>query len=245
MSHKYEHVSTGNGFWVASPDGSSRVQVVSQTGQFKRNVTSSSAPTLKLHNHLTTSDIANEFKGELVNTTGTVVGSGNYWSYQPTGGAGTPDGVSANNNAMAIAGSMTLTTGAITGVTGEVQLQGTLNGAAVSVAGLSGVLSGAGANTLVGTMAGVASYMGTGLINPTTGTLSHFQGASAGTVVIDNVINLLGSEYITNFASFNSAATDKCIEASVAEPAGNTTHALRILIAGVEGYIPVYAAKTF
>ena len=33
MSHKYEHVSTGDGFWVADKDGSNRKQVITQSGE--------------------------------------------------------------------------------------------------------------------------------------------------------------------------------------------------------------------
>lgn len=32
MAHKYEFVSTGNGFWVAGPDGTGRIQVITQAG---------------------------------------------------------------------------------------------------------------------------------------------------------------------------------------------------------------------
>lgn len=33
MSHKYEHVSTGNGFWVADKNGGNRKQVITQSGE--------------------------------------------------------------------------------------------------------------------------------------------------------------------------------------------------------------------
>ncbi|MCP3684648.1 MAG: hypothetical protein GY861_18430 [bacterium] len=56
-----------------------------------------------------------------------------------------------------------------------------------------------------------------------------------------------GSEVtaVSNLANLK-AATDGAVEASVATPAGNTTHCMRILIDGsTPGYIPVYAAKSF
>ena len=215
-------------------------------GQIYHNLSDQSYTTLKIHNHDTTAEIGGlETKGELINTTGSVVGEQASWSYEPTGLTGTPTGVSASSNVLAIAASHIVTAGNIYALVGEAQLYGTLNGATVNVAGVIGVVGGNGANTQVLHMAGVQSAMSTGLVNPTTGTLSHFLANSLSTVIIDNLLCMQDSEYITNFASFNAAAADKCVEASAAEPAGNTTHALRILIEGVPGYIPVYAAKTF
>uniref|UniRef100_A0A6M3JF92 Uncharacterized protein n=1 Tax=viral metagenome TaxID=1070528 RepID=A0A6M3JF92_9ZZZZ len=201
---------------------------------------------LKIHNHATTAEIGGaEFKGELVNASGAVYGVYNTWNYSPTGLTGTSVNVSAAINVMAITTGHTVTAGNIYGMEAHVQLAGTLNGAAVNAIGVNGVLSGAGANTLVLHMAGVASSMSTGLVNPTTGTLSYYLANSLSTVVVDNLICSLQAQYVTNFVSFDAAATDKCVEESAATPAGDTTHAIRVLIGGVAGYIPVYAAKTF
>jgi len=43
MSHKYEHVSTGNGYWVSNPDGSGRTQVITQAGVVKGDIKDSLA----------------------------------------------------------------------------------------------------------------------------------------------------------------------------------------------------------
>lgn len=212
--------------------------------QIYYNDTGRTTQTLKIHSHLNTSEIgAAEFKGEFINTTGTVEGVVSTWSYQPTGGTGSPTGVTASTNVLAIAPTFTVNAGNIYALTGEVQLQGTLNGATVNVAGVIGILSGNGANTEVLHMAGVQSAMSTGLVNPTTGTLSHFLANSTSTVVIDNLLCMQDSEYITNFASFNSAATDKCIEANSGTPAGAVSHMIRVIIGGVPAYIPAYAGK--
>ncbi len=207
--------------------------------QLYANLTGADYTILKIHNHATTAEIGGlETKGELVNTTGTVTGLTASWSYVPTGATGAPDGVSANSNAMAISSASTVTAGNITGVHGEVQLQGTLNGATVNATGVSGVLSGAGANTLVLHMAGVASTMSTGLINPTTGTLSYYLANSTSTVIVDNLLCMVGAAYITNFASFD--AVGGCLFENVAIPNVNTSHALRIVLGATPLYIPVF-----
>ena len=214
--------------------------------QLYHNLSDTSYTVLKIHNHDTTASIGGaEFKGELINAATAVYGVYNSWNYSPTGLTGTAANVSAGINVMAITTGHTITVGNIYGLEAHVQLAGTLNGAAVNAIGVNGVLSGAGANTLVLHMAGVASSMSTGLINPTTGTLSYYLANSLSTVVVDNLICSLQSQYVTNFVSFDAAGTDKCIEESVATPAGDTTHALRILVAGVPVYFPGYAAKTF
>jgi len=215
-------------------------------GRIYTNPTGTSVTMLKIHNHSTTAEVGGaEFKGELINATTAVYGVYNTWNYSPTGLTGTAPNVSAEINVMAITTGHTITAGNIFGAECHVQLAGTLNGADVTAIGVNGVLSGAGANTLVKHMAGVASSMGVGLINPTTGTLSYYLANSLSTVVVDNLICSLQSQYVTNFVSFDTAATDKCIEASAATPAGNTSYALRILVEGVAMYIPVYDAKTF
>lgn len=169
------------------------------TGQLYCNDTGKAAQTLKIHNHLTTSDIGGaEYKGELINTTGSLAGVYNTWSYSPTGDTGAPANVWGGINVMAVTTGDTVTAGNIVGTAGHVQLAGTLNGAAVVVVGASGVLSGAGANTLVSHMAGVASSLGTGLVNPTTGILSYYLANSLSTVVVDNLMYVQGSAYVTN-----------------------------------------------
>lgn len=225
---------------VLGASGSETVAFTAKLGsQLYANLTGAAYTVLKIHNHLTTAEIGGiETKGELINTTGTVTGNTASWSYVPTGATGAPDGVSANSNVMAISSASTVTAGNITGVHGEAQLQGTLNGAAVNVAGVSGVISGNGANTLVLHMAGVASTMSTGLVNPTTGTLSYYLANSTSTVVVDNLLCMVGAAYITNFASFD--AVGGCLFANVAIPAVNTSHALRITLGATPLYIPVF-----
>lgn len=229
---------TGN--IVLGTSGTNTVAFTAKLGsQLYANLTGTSYTILKIHNHNTTAEIGGvETKGELINTTGTVTGNTASWSYVPTGATGAPDGVSANSNAMAISSASTVTAGNITGVHGEVQLQGTLNGAAVNVTGVSGVISGSGANTLVLHMAGVSSTMSTGVVNPTTGTLSYYLANSTSTVVVDNLLCMVGAAYITNFASFD--AVGGCLFANVAIPAVNTSHALRITLGGTPLYIPVF-----
>jgi len=196
---------------------------------------------LKIHNHFTTAEIGGmETKGELVNISGSVVGVQASWSYQPTGASGAPSGVSASSNVLAVAPAFTVTAGNIYALVGEAQLYGTLNGASVNVAGVIGVVGGNGANTLVLHMAGVQSAMSVGLVNPTTGTLSYFLANSLSTVVVDNLICSLQSQYITNFASFD--AVGGCV---VANTHSIDSHALQhiivVKVGSDTGYIPVYA----
>ena len=208
--------------------------------QLYHNLSATAYTVLKIHNHATTAEIGGaEFKGELVNATGAVYGVYNTWNYSPTGLTGTSANVSAEINVMAITTGHTVTAGNIYGMEAHVQLAGTLNGAAVNAIGVNGVLSGAGANTLVLHMAGVASSMSTGLVNPTTGTLSYYLANSLSTVVVDNLICSLQAQYVTNFVSFDAAGG--CVFANVAITAVNTSHALRILIGGVNHYIPVFS----
>jgi len=225
---------------VLGASGSETVTFTAKLGsQLYSNLTGTAYTILKIHNHATTAEIGGaEYKGELVNASGAVYGVYNTWNYSPTGLTGTSANVSAEINVMAITTGHTVTAGNIYGMEAHVQLAGTLNGAAVNAIGVNGVLSGAGANTLVLHMAGVASSMSTGLVNPTTGTLSYYLANSLSTVVVDNLICSLQSQYVTNFVSFD--AVGGCIFANVAITAVNTAYALKINVAGTDAYIPVY-----
>jgi hypothetical protein len=195
-----------SGSTVIGDSGSDTLTVLAKlTGQLYCNDTGKAAQTLKIHNHLTTSDIGGaEYKGELINTTGSLAGVYNTWSYSPTGDTGAPDNVWGEINVMAVTTGDTVTAGNIAGTVGHVQLAGTLNGAAVTAIGVQGVLSGAGANTLVSNMAGVASSMSTGLVNPTTGQLSYWLSNSLSTVVVDNLMYALQAQYITNVLNLDA-----------------------------------------
>lgn len=211
------------------------------------NLSGQSYTALKIHNHDTTAEIGGlETKGEFKNTSGLCLGQANYWSYEPTGDTGAPSQLSASENVVAVDTGMTVTAGNIYGLTGQVQLYGTLNGAAVNVAGVSGVISAAGANTQVLHMAGVQSAIAGGVVNPSTGTLSHFLAVvpgTAGVTVVDNLLCMTNAPLITNFASFNAAATDKCVEENTATPSGAIAHVIHVQIGGADGYVPVYASK--
>ncbi len=212
------------------------------TGRIYFNESGSAVTLLKIHNHDSTAEIPGaEFKGEMINTTGLVLGSANYWSYEPTGGTGTPSQFSASENVAAVDTGMTVTAGNLYGLTGHMQMHGTLNGGTVNVAGVIGILEGAGANTEVLHMAGVQSAVS--VVNPATGTISHYLANTVGTAVIDNLLAMQASQYITNFASFNAAATDKAVEANSATPSGAIAYIVRVLIEGSPHYIPCYASK--
>jgi len=213
--------------------------------QLYHNLSDQSYTVLKIHNHDTTAEIGGlETKGELINTTGTVVGEQSSWSYEPTGLTGTPTGISASANVMALAPSHIITSGNLYALSGEAQIHGTLNGGTVNVAGVIGIISGAGATTLCLHMAGVQSAIN--VTNPTTGTLSHFLANTTGTGVIDHLICMQASQYITNFASFNSPASGKCIEVNTTTlTLTETSHHIRINVAGAAGYIPVFDASNW
>jgi len=202
---------------------------------------------LKIHNHDTTAEIGGlETKGEFKNATGRCLGQGNYWSYEPTGDTGAPSTLAASECVVAVDTGITVTAGNIYGVHGQIQLYGTLDGAAVTVTGVAGIISMSGANTQVLHMAGVGSGMGTGLVNPTTGTLSYFLASSVSTCIIDNLLCVAHSQYVTNFASFNAADTDKCVEVNTNTlTLAPTSYHIRVLIEGNVGYIPVFDNKTW
>ena len=243
------YATGGKSFIIDAGAGTMTLTGIKLGSQLYANLTGTDYTILKIHNHSTTAEIGGaEFKGELVNASGAVYGVYNTWNYSPTGLTGTSDNVSAAINVMAITTGHTVTAGNIYGLEAHVQLAGTLNGAAVNAIGVNGVLSGAGANTEVLHMAGVASSMSTGLVNPTTGTLSYYLANSLSTVVVDNLICSLQSQYVTTFVSFDAAASGKAIETSVVavgSGSANTSHALHIKIGAADGYIPVYANANF
>lgn len=202
---------------------------------------------LKIHNHDNTAEIGGlETKGEFKNASGRCLGQGNYWSYEPTGDTGAPTTLAAGEFVVAVDTGITVTTGNIYGIHGQIQLYGTLDGAAVTVTGVAGIIAMSGANTQVLHMAGVGSGMGQGLVNPTTGTLSYYLASSVSTVIVDNMLCLAHSQYVTNFASFNAADTDKCVEVNTNTlTLAPTSYHIRVLIEGNVGYIPVFDNKTW
>jgi len=219
-------------------------------GQIYSNPTGTDYTILKIHNHDTTAEIGGlETKGDLVTIDPlkpSLTGVQASWTYEPAGGTGAPAGVSASSNVLAVSPGFTVTAGNIYALVGEVQCQGTLNGATVNVAGVIGILSGAGANTQVMHMAGVQSAISVGFVNPTTGTLSHFLANNSGACIVDNLICMQASQLITNFAWFNMAAADKCVEANVnAMTLTQTSYHIRVLIEGNVGYVPVFDKKTW
>jgi len=232
-----------NTIFTIGNSGSDTVNFTAKLGsQLYHNLSDQSYTVLKIHNHDTTAEIGGlETKGDLKNTTGLCLGQGNYWSYEPTGDTGTPTTLSASENVVAVDTGVTVTSGNMYSVSGHAQLYGTMNGGTVNVAGVIGVISGAGANTHVLHMACVQAAISTGVVNPTTGTLSHFLANNTGTCVVDNLICMQASQYITNFASFNMAASGKCITAAdTAMTTNNTSYAIRILVEGVAMYIPAW-----
>jgi hypothetical protein len=238
-----------SGYNIITTFGTSSSDTVKFTArlasQLYHNLYDQSYTVLKIHNHDTTAEIGGiETKGDLINASGSVVGEQASWSYEPTGLTGAPTGVSASSNVAALAPGYTMTAGNFYALVGQAQIYGTLNGASVNVAGVIGIISGAGTATQCLHMAGVQSAITT--TNPTTGTLSHFLANTTGTGVIDNLICMQDSTYITNFASFNAAATDKCVEVNTTTlTLTPTSYHIRVRIAGNVGYIPVFDAKTW
>ena len=212
-------------------------------GRIYSNPTGVDYTILKIHSHDTTAEIGSlETKGDLINTTGLVLGQANYWTYEPTGLTGAPAQFSASENVGAVSPGYTVTAGNLYGLTGHMQCHGTLDGATVNVAGVIGILTGAGTNTQVLHMAGVQSAVS--VVNPTTGTLSHFLANTVGVGVIDNLLCMQASQLITNFASFNQAAADKCVEANTNTlTLTETTFHIRVLIEGTPYYIPCFDSK--
>jgi len=228
---------------ILGASGSETVTFTAKLGsQLYHNITGASYTVLKIHNHDTTAEIGGvETKGDLVNNSGSVVGNQHSWTYEPTTTSGAPSGVSATSNVLAVSPGFTVTAGNIYALVGEAQLYGTLSGATVNVAGVIGVVGGNGANTQVLHMAGIQSAMSTGLVNPTTGTLSYFLANSLSTVVVDNLICSLQSQYITNFIYFDSSSGG-CVTAETGATFSGDGVKIKILVEGSTYYLRACAS---
>jgi hypothetical protein len=205
------------------------------------NSTSSSVQSIKAHNHLTTSDTGNEFKGELINTTGTLFGIANVWDYTPTGATATPTSVEAIVNILTLPAGSTLTGGLFAGSQNSAITNGRLNGAAILEFGSAGVVGGTGTRTLVAHTAGLASLLHvTSGKEPVTGELSNIYCENGFGGTADNVIYVADSGSTTNLFNFEEA-TGLCAGGSVATQSGASTGSLVIKIGASTFKIPYFA----
>lgn len=212
------------------------------------NLTGMSATALKIHSHLTTAETAIEFKGELINTSGTVDGLASHWSYSPTGTTGAPDAVRAAIANMTLTAANTMTAGWIAGIQASTIISGTLNGAAICEFGVLGVLAGDGTRTLVAHSAGVASVLHVAAGDePATGELSNFFASSDFGGTIDNLMYIEDHATTTNFLNMTTAGNTGFVTTGGTDCAtSNTTDpsfTLKcIMPGGAAGYIRVWAA---
>jgi len=172
------------------------------------NDTGKAVQTLKIHNHANTSEIGGaEFKGEFVNTTGTVDGVANHWSYTPTGATAAPSAVRAQINNMSLDAGNTMTAGWLVGSQNSTIVNGTLNGAAICEFGTLGVLDGTGTRTLVSHSAGLASVLHVAAGDePATGELDMLYLTSDYGGQVDNAIYINHSALTTNVLNFDEVA---------------------------------------
>jgi hypothetical protein len=212
----------------------------------------SGGATIKAHAHSCTAEYANEFKGEFLNTSGTMDGIASHYIMQTTGNTGTGVmrsilGVASLPAGVAITG----TSAAGSWISGggfaaDVAATATLNGTAVRATGLFGKVSSAvGANMTSCKQVSAATFISSLLVAPSSGIASivHLAQEATGTV-LPQAIYLEGAAYTGAFVAFDAVGGHAtCLETNTADPAGATTsHALRILINNVEHWIPVYSA---
>jgi hypothetical protein len=142
-----------------------------------------------------------------------------------------------------------VSTGIYTGVQGYIELMGdhsVESGATFSCFDASVEIA-AGKTLTVDNGAEFCGYhaetTGTGTLTATGTTAGLLVTNAAGADPFTSAVHLNGCDNAFGFSS----ATDyeDGIKASVATPAGDTTHAIRVDIGGTPGYIPVYAAESF
>ena len=213
------------------------------------NDTGKAVQTLKIHNHANTSEIGGaEFKGEFVNTTGTVDGVANHWSYTPTGATGAPDAVRAQINNMSLDAGNTMTAGWLVGSQNSTIVNGTLNGAAICEFGTLGVLDGTGTRTLVSHSAGLASVLHVAAGDePATGELSNIFCSSDYGGTVDNLIYAEDHATTTNFLNLTTAGNTGFVTTGgtdcTASGATDPSFTIKcIMPGGAAGYIRVWAA---
>jgi hypothetical protein len=242
---------TLTGTIVLGSSSSNSISMIGKTtGTIYTNDTSSSVPTLKMHNHLTTSGVANEFKGEFINTSGTMDGIASHWhlSANSTGVMRSMIGVSYLDPGITLSG--TSAAGSwISGGLFSTILDSTsiLNGTAVVAYGSYSEVTSAIDSTLT-TVAHTAAICGYSklLTKPTTGECSILHLAqAAGATTVNQAIYLTGTATTDTLITFDVAAAGKAIETNTAVPDGATSYCIHIKIGNVDGYIPVFAAKTF
>lgn len=210
-------------------------------GQIYSNPEGYTKQILKIHNHLTTSEIGGaEFKWELINTTGSLYGEYNEWAYTPTGATAWPSNFVGRLDYAKLTAANTMTAGNLVGARWQTGNAGTLNGATVTEIGVLGAVTGAGARTEVSHMAGVSSSVAADVVNPTTGTLSSYLATNLGTTVIDNLICAVQNQFTTNVFSF-ADATGCCAGGSVATNSGASTGSLVIKIGASTYKIPYFS----
>jgi hypothetical protein len=243
---------------AGSITSSSGVAISGSTGTaLSINKTSNTAGTLKVHCHqmaASTGDsptqYANEFKGEFLATSGTMDGIASHFHMSGTGTGVLRSiiGVAYLDAGITLSG--TEATGSwISGGLFSCSLAGTsvLDGTAVVVYGSYSEVTSAINSTLtsVAHTAAICGYSKL-LVKPTSGECSILHLAqTAGATTVNQAIYITGGATIDTFATFDVAASGKAIETNTAVPDGATSYCIHIKVGAVDGYIPVFAAKTF
>jgi hypothetical protein len=217
------------------------------------NATGLATATLKMHSHLNTSGVANEFKGEFINTSGTMDGIASHWSMNAsgTGVMRAVIGVSYLPAGVTLSG----TSAAANWVSGglfaaDVAGTAVLNGTAVIFNALCGKVSSAINSTMTAVKHTSALYGISALLTkPVSGECSILHLAQeAGATCVNQAIYIEGGATVDAFVTIDVAAAGKAIETSVVNIGGgtaNTAHALHIRIGTGHGYIPVYNNSNF
>jgi hypothetical protein len=244
--------STSNQVLVATSTGRRLYGMLELTG------TSPDARTIKAHAHLNTAEYANEFKGEFLSAAGvgesqTMDGIAAHYIMQTTGGTGT--GVMRSVLGVAYLPAATAITGTDAakswisggGFAADIAATATLNGTAVRATGLFAKVSSAIGSNMTSVKHVAAATLVSGLlVKPTAGECSILHlSQEAGATTVNQAIYVEGGATVDSLFTIDVAAAGKAIETNTAVPDGATSYCIHIKIGNVDGYIPVFAAKTF
>jgi hypothetical protein len=210
------------------------------------NKTSNDSATIKSHCHLAASgvDVANEFKGEFLSTSGTMDGVASHFhmSASGTGVLRSVIGVAYLDSAITLSG--TDAAGSwINGVLGSVSISGVLNGTAVTVTGTYG-----GLGSMVGSTLTACKYMSAMWADsqvtkvPVSGDSQLLLMTNGAGGTLNQAILLDASNRITEFIDFRNCGT--MIGAKVdADVAYAHYRKLNVTVDGAPGWIYVEMAS--
>lgn len=262
MAHKYEHVSTGNGFWVLN--NGVRKQVITQAGnvtaagmsltgntvigdatsdtltinsklvgQLYCNDSAKTAQTLKIHNHLTATTEIGCYEGK-TETTNT---SGAYYGlWQDANIAATGTGsATAILGVATVMATKTVTGGTIIGTYGQARADGTVAGNSF-MTGLYGLIEASSAITASHVC---SAWLDSHQAEAVTGSHQLLYMTNNGAATMDEAIYIYGGDKITSLMALDT------VDGMVSDTAetGGASKKIKITIDGSVFYLNAYAGS--